>query len=344
MAKTMQAAVVREFGKPLTIDEVPIPEPGEGMIQVSVQACGVCHTDLHAAHGDWPVKPNPPFIPGHEGVGYVSAVGRGVKHVKEGDRVGVPWLYTACGCCSHCLAGWETLCENQLNTGYSVNGAFADYVVADPNYVGHLPKNIGFNEIAPILCAGVTVYKGLKVTDAKPGNWVGISGIGGLGHLAVQYAKAMGYNVAAIDVADDKIELAKQLGADVGINVTKYNDAASELRKLTDGGVHGMLVTAASPKAFEQALGMVRRGGTLSMNGLPAGSFPVSIFNMVLNGITLRGSIVGTRLDLQEALDFAAAGKVKSHISTDKLSDINHIFDNMVAGKIEGRVVLDMTK
>ena len=344
MAKTMQAAVVREFGKPLTIDEVPIPEPGEGMIQVNVQACGVCHTDLHAAHGDWPVKPNPPFIPGHEGVGYVSAVGRGVKHVKEGDRVGVPWLYTACGCCSHCLAGWETLCENQLNTGYSVNGAFADYVVADPNYVGHLPKNIGFNEIAPILCAGVTVYKGLKVTDAKPGNWVGISGIGGLGHLAVQYAKAMGYNVAAIDVADDKIELAKQLGADVGINVTKYNDAASELRKLTDGGVHGMLVTAASPKAFEQALGMVRRGGTLSMNGLPAGSFPVSIFNMVLNGITLRGSIVGTRLDLQEALDFAAAGKVKSHISTDKLSDINHIFDNMIAGKIEGRVVLDMTK
>ena len=344
MAKTMQAAVVREFGKPLTIDEVPIPEPGEGMIQVSVQACGVCHTDLHAAHGDWPVKPNPPFIPGHEGVGYVSAVGRGVKHVKEGDRVGVPWLYTACRCCSHCLAGWETLCENQLNTGYSVNGAFADYVVADPNYVGHLPKNIGFNEIAPILCAGVTVYKGLKVTDAKPGNWVGISGIGGLGHLAVQYAKAMGYNVAAIDVADDKIELAKQLGADVGINVTKYTDATAELRKLTDGGVHGMLVTAASPKAFEQALGMVRRGGTLSMNGLPAGSFPVSIFNMVLNGITLRGSIVGTRLDLQEALDFAAAGKVKSHISTDKLSDINHIFDNMIAGKIEGRVVLDMTK
>ena len=207
-----------------------------------------------------------------------------------------------------------------------------------------MPKDIGFNEIAPILCAGVTVYKGLKVTDAKAGNWVGISGIGGLGHLAVQYAKAMGFNVAAIDVADNKIELAKELGADIGINVTKYSDPTSELRKLTDGGVHGMVVTAASPKAFEQALGMVRRGGTLAMNGLPAGSFPVSIFNMVLNGVTLRGSIVGTRLDLQEALNFAAAGKVKSHISTDKLSDINHIFDNMMAGKIEGRVVLDMTK
>ncbi|WP_287883104.1 alcohol dehydrogenase catalytic domain-containing protein, partial [Paracoccus sp. (in: a-proteobacteria)] len=180
MAKTMKAAVVREFGKPLTIDEVPIPEPGPGMIQVRIHASGVCHTDLHAAEGDWPVKPNPPFIPGHEGVGFVSAVGAGVKHVKEGDRVGVPWLYTACGHCRHCLGGWETLCESQLNTGYSVNGGFADYVVADPNYVGHLPKNIDFLEIAPVLCAGVTVYKGLKVTDTKPGDWVVISGIGGL--------------------------------------------------------------------------------------------------------------------------------------------------------------------
>ena len=181
MAKTMKAAVVREFGKPLTIDEVPIPEPGPGMIQVRIQASGVCHTDLHAAEGDWPVKPNPPFIPGHEGVGFVSAVGQGVKHVKEGDRVGVPWLYTACGHCRHCLGGWETLCESQQNTGYSVNGGFADYVVADPNYVGHLPKNIDFLDIAPVLCAGVTVYKGLKVTDTKPGDWVVISGIGGLG-------------------------------------------------------------------------------------------------------------------------------------------------------------------
>ena len=210
MTKTMKAAVVRAFGKPLTIDEVPVPEPGPGMIQVRIQASGVCHTDLHAAEGDWPVKPNPPFIPGHEGVGFVSAVGAGVKHVKEGDRVGVPWLYTACGHCRHCLGGWETLCESQLNTGYSVNGGFAEYVVADPNYVGHLPKNVDFVEIAPVLCAGVTVYKGLKVTDTKPGDWVVISGIGGLGHMAVQYAKAMGMNVAAVDIDDDKLALARQ--------------------------------------------------------------------------------------------------------------------------------------
>jgi len=344
MAKTMQAAVVREFGKPLTIDEVPIPEVTDGMIQVAVQSCGVCHTDLHAAHGDWPVKPNPPFIPGHEGVGYVTAVGRGVKNVKEGDRVGVPWLYSACGHCGHCLAGWETLCEQQQNTGYSVNGAFADYIIANPNYVGHLPKTIDFNEIAPVLCAGVTVYKGLKVTDTRPGDWIGVSGIGGLGHMAVQYAKAMGMKVAAIDVADEKIALAKELGADIGINVLNFDDPAKELRGLTGGGVNGMVVTAASPKAFEQALGMVRRGGTLAMNGLPAGTFPVSIFDMVLNGITLRGSIVGTRLDLQEALDFAADGKVKAHIATDKLSNINSIFDKMIKGEIAGRIVLDMNK
>ncbi len=340
MAKTMKAAVVRAFGSPLVCQEVPVPEPGPGQVQVKIEASGVCHTDLHAAEGDWPVKPTPPFIPGHEGVGHVSAVGAGVGHVKEGDRVGVPWLYTACGHCSHCLAGWETLCEAQQNTGYSVNGGFAEYVVADPNFVGHLPANVGFVEIAPVLCAGVTVYKGLKVTDTKPGDWVVISGVGGLGHMAVQYAKAMGLNVAAVDIADDKLDLARRLGATVTVNA-KTADPAAVLKKQI-GGAHGVLVTAVSPKAFEQALGMVRRGGTISLNGLPPGSFPLPIFDMVLNGITVRGSIVGTRLDLQEALEFAEAGKVKATVSTDRLENINNIFGRMHRGEIEGRVVIDM--
>ena len=286
MPKTMKAAVVREFCKPLVIEEVAVPEPGSGQIQVKIEASGVCHTDLHAAEGDWPVKPKPPFIPGHEGVGFVSGVGSGVKHVKEGDRVGVPWLYTACGHCEHCLGGWETLCEAQQNTGYSVNGGFADYVVADPTYVGHLPANVDFIEIAPVLCAGVTVYKGLKVTDTKPGNWVVISGIGGLGHMAVQYAREMGLNVAAVDIDDGKLALAKRLGATVAVNA-KSTDPVSYLKKEI-GGAHGVLVTAVSPIAFEQALGMVRRGGTISLNGLPPGSFPLPIFDMVLNGITVR--------------------------------------------------------
>ena len=343
MAKTMKAAVVREFGKPLSIDEVPIPEPGPGMIHVKIAASGVCHTDLHAAEGDWPVKPNPPFIPGHEGVGYVSAVGAGVRHVKEGDRVGVPWLYTACGYCRHCLGGWETLCESQQNTGYSVNGGFADYVVADPNYVGHLPKNVDFLEIAPVLCAGVTVYKGLKVTDTKPGDWVVISGIGGLGHMAVQYAKAMGLNVAAVDIDDAKLDLARKLGATLTVNAATDPDPAGTIRRQTDGGARGALVTAVGRKAFEQAIGMVGRGGTVALNGLPPGDFPLDIFGMVLNGITVRGSIVGTRLDLQESLDFAAEGKVKATIHTARLEDINDIFAQMHKGQIEGRMVLDMT-
>ena len=342
MAKTMKAAVVREFGKPLTIDEVPIPEPGPGMIQVRIQASGVCHTDLHAAEGDWPVKPNPPFIPGHEGVGFVSGVGAGVKHVKEGDRVGVPWLYTACGHCRHCLGGWETLCESQQNTGYSVNGGFGEYVVADPNYIGHLPKNVDFLDIAPVLCAGVTVYKGLKVTDTKPGDWVVISGIGGLGHMAVQYAKAMGMNVAAVDIDDDKLALARKLGATVTVNAATDPDPAAAIKRQTDGGAQGVLVTAVGRKAFEQAIGMVARGGTVALNGLPPGDFPLDIFGMVLNGITVRGSIVGTRLDLLESLDFAGEGKVKATVHRAKLEDINDIFGQMHKGQIQGRMVLDM--
>ena len=246
MSKTMKAAVVREFGAPLRIEEVPVPEVEPGMIQVAIQASGVCHTDLHAAEGDWPVKPKPPFIPGHEGVGFVSAVGKGVTHVKEGDRVGVPWLYTACGHCRHCLGGWETLCESQQNTGYSVNGGFADYVLADPNYIGHLPDNIGFNEIAPVLCAGVTVYKGLKMTDARPGDTIAISGIGGLGHMAVQYAAAMGFDVVAVDIDDAKLDLARRLGAKITVNARTSEDPAAEVKRETGGGVQGILVTAVS--------------------------------------------------------------------------------------------------
>ncbi|MAR72101.1 MULTISPECIES: alcohol dehydrogenase AdhP [unclassified Halomonas] len=340
MQSTMEAAVVRQFGQPLTLEEVEVPRPARGEVLVKIAASGVCHTDLHAAHGDWPVKPNPPFIPGHEGVGEVAAVGEGVNHVKEGDRVGIPWLYSACGHCEHCLGGWETLCESQQNTGYSVNGGFAEYAIADAGFVGHLPSNVGFVEIAPVLCAGVTVYKGLKMTDTRPGQWVVISGIGGLGHMAVQYAVAMGLNVAAVDVADDKLELARRLGATVTVNALKEDPVAAIKRDI--GGAHGALVTAVSPKAFEQAQGMVRRGGTIALNGLPPGDFPLPIFDTVLNGITVRGSIVGTRQDLQEALDFAGEGKVKATVSTDRLANINDIFGRMIDGKIEGRVVLDM--
>lgn len=338
--KTMKAAVARTFGAPLTIEEVAIPEVRPGTILVKVMATGVCHTDLHAVDGDWPVKPTLPLIPGHEGVGVVAGVGAGVNNIREGDRVGVPWLHTACGHCTHCLTGWETLCTAQQNTGYSVAGTYAEYVLADPNYVGIIPAGLSFTETAPILCAGVTVYKGLKETEVKPGQWVVISGIGGLGHLAVQYAKAMGMNVVAVDIADEKLTLASKLGADITINA-RNEDAAARVQSEIDGA-HGVLVTAVSPPAFSQATNMLRRGGTMALVGLPPGDFPLPIFDVVLTRKTIRGSIVGTRADLTESLAFAAAGKVKCTYSVDRLENINAILDRMRAGAIDGRIVMEI--
>jgi len=340
--KTMKAAVIHEFGKALQIEERPVKEPGENQVLVKVIACGVCHTDLHACNGDWPVKPQLPLIPGHEAMGYVVALGRGVTNVKEGDIVGVPWLYSACGCCEFCITGWETLCGTQQNGGYSVDGGFAEYVVADARYMAHFPAGVDFTQMAPIICAGVTVYKGIKETEVKPGEWIAISGIGGLGHLAVQYAKAMGLHVAAIDIGDDKLELAKKLGADLVVNA-KEQDPGEYLKKET-GGMHGVLVTAVSPIAFQQGISALRRKGTIALNGLPKGGFDLPIFETVLNRYTVRGSIVGTRKDMQEAIQFAVEGKVKATVHAAKLEDINNVFDRMKQGEIDGRIVLEIAQ
>ena len=340
MPTMMKAAVVREFRKPLVIEEVPVPDPAEHEILVRFHATGVCHTDLHAANGDWPVKPNPPFIPGHEGVGYVAKIGKSVKRLKEGDRVGVPWLHTACGYCSHCRTGWETLCGKQQNTGYSVNGTFAEFGLADPDFVGILPDNLEFGPAAPVLCAGVTVYKGLKEAEVKPGEWVIVSGIGGLGHMAVQYAKVMGMHVVAVDISDDKLDLARELGAELLIDARK-EDAVKTVQE-TIGGAHGALVTAVSPQAMEQSFHMLRSRGTMSLVGLPPSMISLPVFDTVLKRITVRGSIVGTRQDLEEALQFAGEGRVKSHFTWDKIENINDIFGRMNKGAIDGRIVLDL--
>lgn len=337
---TMKAAIVRQFGRPLVIEDVPVPQPGPGEVLVKVKACGVCHTDLHAASGDWPVKPVPPFIPGHEVAGIVAALGPGVKNLKVGDAVGVAWLHDACMACEYCETGWETLCEHQHNTGYSVNGGFAEYVIASAAFAAKLPATIDFAAIAPILCAGVTTYKGLKETEARPGEWVVISGVGGLGHVAIQYAKAMGLKVAAVDIAEDKLKLARETGADLAVNALAP-DAVDKVLAATGGGAHGVLVTAVSTVAFAQALKMVRRKGTVSLVGLPPGEFPTPIFDVVLKRITVRGSIVGTRRDLDEAIAFAADGKVEAEVTKVPLAQINDVFDRMKAGKIDGRMVLD---
>lgn len=335
---TMNAAVVTKFGQDLSINEVPIPEPGPGQILVKLIASGVCHTDLHAAEGDWPVKPSPPFIPGHEGVGEIVGLGDSVRDLAIGDLVGNAWLASACGECQYCLTGWETLCESQQNSGYSVDGSFGEYMIVDARFAARIPAGADPVEIAPLLCAGVTVYKGLKMTEARPGQWVVISGIGGLGHIAVQYAKAMGLRVVAVDVADDKLALAKKHGADLTVNAVD-EDPIAAIQAAT-GGVHGVLVTAVHPSAFGQAIGMTRRGGTIVFNGLPAGDFPAPIFEIVLKGLTVRGSIVGTRQDMKEALEFYARGQIHPTVSSRGLDEINAVFDEMKHGKIDGRVVI----
>ena len=340
--KTMKAAVVEKFSAPLSIREVPVPEPGPGEVLVETIASGVCHTDLHAADGDWPIKPALPFTPGHEGAGIVAALGPGVTRLKEGDRVGLAWLYSACGLCEFCLSGWESLCPKQKNSGYSVNGSFAQYALANANYLGLIPRQLSFVEAAPILCAGVTTYKGLKEIGARPGQWVAISGAGGLGHVAIQYAKAMGLHVAVVELGAEKTQFAKELGAEIAIDANRQ-DPASEIQKQI-GGAHGVLVTAVSTAAFKQALGTLRRGGTCALVGIPAGEFPVPIFDVVLNRYTIRGSIVGTRLDLQEALAFAAEGKVKATIETVPLESVNEVFERLRNGKVQGRMVLGIAE
>lgn len=336
----MRAAVVTQFRQPLEIRQVPVPKPGPGEVLVRVHACGVCHTDLHAVDGDWPDKPPLPRIPGHEAVGEVVQLGDDVDEVAVGDRVGVPWLHSACGRCSQCLSGWETLCAKQVRSGYDVDGGFAEYVVADAGYLAHLPPGISYQQAAPLICAGLTVYKGLMMADADPGDWVLISGIGGLGHLAVQYARAMGYQVIAVDLEDSKLDLAARLGATMTINVRETEPVGYLQRQI--GGAHAALVTAVSPAAFGQAVGMMRPGGTVVLNGLPPGDFPLNIYDMVMRAITMRGSIVGTRFDLDRALHLAAQAKISATVHPARLDDINDVLTHMQTSSIPGRTVLDL--
>ncbi|MDC7121331.1 alcohol dehydrogenase AdhP [Cellulomonas fimi] len=341
--RTMQAAVVRSFTRDLDVTEVAIPEPGPFQALVRVEYSGVCHTDVHAARGDWPVKPVPPFVPGHEGVGTVVAVGEGVTRVAVGDRVGNAWLATACGACAYCVSGRETLCAQQRNSGYSIDGSFAEHMLVDSRYCPIVPPGVDPAAAAPVLCAGVTVYKGLKVTDTRPGEWVLVSGIGGLGHLAVQYAVAMGRRVVAVDVDDTKLDLALKHGAEVGVNVRDVDDPVAHVQQLT-GGVHGALVTAVDARAFPQAVGSLRPGGTVVLVGLPPAAFPLDIVSTVLRGLTVRGSIVGTRVDMAEALDFFARGKVSPTFTVRPLSDVNAVLHELEQGRVDGRVVLDVAR
>jgi alcohol dehydrogenase, propanol-preferring len=335
--ETMYAAVVHDFGEPLRLEEVVKPVAGPGEIVVRIEASGLCHTDIHAAHGDWPVKPTPPFTPGHEGVGIVKEIGSDVTEVVVGDRVAVPWLGYACGTCDYCVSGWETLCLEQKNMGYSLDGSFADYVKAYARYVVKVPDGVDPVDAAPLTCAGVTTYKAIKVAGTRPSDLVAIFGVGGLGHLAIQYAAIAGGRVVAVDLVDEKLELAKELGAEFTVNAAEQ-DPAEFIRKL--GGADQAIALAVSPASFEQAYGSLRRGGTLVFVALPPENhIELRIFETVLNGITVVGSIVGTRVDLREVFELHAAGKTHVIRETRSLGDVNEAMADVEGGRVPARVV-----
>ncbi len=334
----MRAAVVRQFGEPLVIEERPIPEPGPGQVVIRMEASGLCHTDIHAAQGDWPVKPAPPFVPGHEGVGIVHAVGEGVTSPEIGQRVAVPWLGYACGTCEHCLTGWETLCLQQQNTGYSCDGGFAEYFAAPAAFAALVPDGIDPVDAAPLTCAGVTTYKAVKVGNVRPGDLVAISGIGGLGHLALQYAKIFGGTVAAIDITDEKLQLAKDLGADLVIDA-RTEDPATVLQ--AHGGAAVAVGLAVDDKSFSAAYAGLRRGGRLVLVALPAaGTLQIPVFDTVLNGTSVIGSIVGTRADLAIVYALHGQGRTRVVSETRPLEAVNDSIDDILHGKARARIVL----
>ena len=333
----MKAAVVVAFDQPLEVVDRKIPSPGPGQVLIRMEACGLCHTDIHAAHGDWPVQPTPPFVPGHEGIGVIKELGAGVANRRIGERVAIPWLGYACGECRYCIDGRETLCEQQENSGYSIDGAFAEYAVANARFVVPVPDGVSSVDAAPLSCAGVTTYKALKTAKILPSERVAIFGIGGLGHLAVQYAHIMGGSVVAVDIEKDKLDLARELGADELVNAADVDPVAA-LQAL--GGVDIALVLAASPKVFEQAFASLKRGGRLVCVALPAEQMmSISIFETVLKGISIIGSIVGTRQDVAEVFALHAAGKTKVIAETRELTEVNLAIKEVLASQIPARLV-----
>jgi alcohol dehydrogenase, propanol-preferring len=336
---TYRAAVVHRFHDPLAVEQVAHKVLQPGQIRVKVEASGLCHTDIHAAHGDWPVRPSPPFIPGHEGVGMVVELGPGVTEVAVGDRVAMPWLGYACGTCDHCVSGWETLCLEQQNMGYSIDGGFGEYAVAYARYVVKVPEGIDPFDAAPLTCAGVTTYKAVKVSGARSSDLVAVFGVGGLGHLAIQYAAIAGGRVVAVDLIDEKLELARQLGAEFTVNAA-HEDPVQAIQKL--GGADQAIALAVSPRAFEQAYGSLRRGGKLVFVALPADNeVTLPIFETVLNGITIIGSIVGTRSDLREVFELHAAGKTHVTREVRPLDSVNDSIADVEAGRVTARIVFE---
>lgn len=337
----MRAALLRQFKSPVTVEDVPTPTPGPGEVRVKIAASGVCHTDLHIAEGDWKeinALFQLPLILGHEGVGVVDAVGPGAS-LAVGDRVGVPWIHETCRRCENCLEGRENFCAAMSITGATVNGCHAEYVVAKADFAVTLPEGLGFREAAPLCCAGVTVYGALKRAQVRVGQRVAVIGVGGLGHLAIQVAKAMGARVTAVDVADEKLALAKRVGADQVVNA-RTDDAAQAM--LGVGGMHAAVVTSASAAAYDTAFAGLKTCSKLITVGLPPEPIRLSVILQILKGVEILPQAVGTRQDLREVFDLAAAGRIRCETRTEPLARIGDVLHALAAGTVTGRVVLEL--
>ncbi|SQF70642.1 alcohol dehydrogenase AdhP [Streptococcus sanguinis] len=338
----MKAVVVNPEGTNVQLVENKELRPLEtGEALVDIEYCGVCHTDLHVAHGDFGKVPG--RVLGHEGIGIVKEIAPDVKSLKVGDRVSVAWFFEGCGACEYCTTGRETLCRTVKNAGYSVDGGMAEQCIVTANYAVKVPEGLDPAQASSITCAGVTTYKAIKEAQLQPGQWTVIFGAGGLGNLAVQYAKKVfNAHVVAVDINNDKLALAKEVGADIVINGHEVEDVTALIQEKT-GGAHSAVVTAVSKVAFNQAVDSVRAGGRVVAVGLPSEMMDLSIVKTVLDGIQVIGSLVGTRKDLEEAFQFGAEGLVVPVVQKRPVSDAVDVFDEMEAGTIQGRMVLDFT-
>ncbi|NAS25991.1 alcohol dehydrogenase catalytic domain-containing protein [Herbidospora sp. NEAU-GS84] len=333
----MQAASVIAFDKPIVVTETPVPEPGPGRVLIQIEASGLCHTDIHAARGEWPIKPRLPFVPGHEGVGIIRELGAGVTGRQVGERVAVPWLGSACGTCAYCVSGQETLCADQSNTGYTVDGCHAQWAVADARYVVPVPEGVPPVEAAPLTCAGVTSYKAVKTSRLRPGEVAAVFGIGGLGHLALQYARIFGAETVAIDVTEVKLRIATRLGADHTVNAAEQDPVEAIMEM---GGADVAIVLAAEPAVLEQAHASLRPGGRLVLVSLPKDNeMRLPIFETVLHGLSVIGSVVGTRADLAEVFALHAAGRTEVVCETRPLDEINEAVEDVLSGRVGARLV-----
>jgi alcohol dehydrogenase, propanol-preferring len=336
----MKAAILREFKGPLMIEDVAQPKPDAHEVLIAVRACGVCHSDLHVADGDWPqIVPitKKPLILGHEIAGRVVEKGASVDHLEIGDRVGIPWVHWTCDECEFCRGGNENLCVKQKITGVTVDGGYAEFVKAPASHALKIPDGLSCIDAAPLFCAGVTVYRALKHAKIQPGQHLAVFGAGGLGHLAVQIGQGMGAILTAIDVSEEKLAHARSLGASVTLNAANVN-VVKELRRA--GGAHVALVTSAAKAAYDTAFPCVRPTGMLLVVGLPSESICFPPIVMAALEVRVQASSVGTRQDIRELLAMAAAGKVRCQTTTLPLSEANRALHLLRSGQVSGRVVL----